>query len=29
MKLNSLGLRYKKLKKAPQYLVAHYGGGDF
>jgi glycosyltransferase involved in cell wall biosynthesis len=34
MKLTSMGLRFKKLKNPPQYLVAHFGlvgqgGGDF
>ncbi len=29
MKLAGLGLRFTKLKKNPQYLVCHYGGGDF
>lgn len=30
LSLNAKGLKYKKLEKAPQYLVCHYGGGaDF
>ena len=28
-KLASDGLRYKKLEKIPEYLVAHYANGDF
>ena len=29
MLLNSLGLKFKKLDKNPEYIVAHYNGGDF
>lgn len=29
MKLNSLGLKFKKLDKNPQYVVCHYLNGDF
>lgn len=29
MKLNSLGLKFKKLDKNPEYIVAHYANGDF
>ena len=29
IKLASLGLRYKKLDKMPQYIVCHYANGDF
>lgn len=29
LKLVSLGLRFKKLNKASQYIVAHYNGGDW
>ena len=29
LKLASNGYRYKKLQKAPEYIVCHYGGGDF
>jgi glycosyltransferase involved in cell wall biosynthesis len=28
-KLVSMGLRFKKLKDMPQYIVAHYNGGDY
>ena len=28
-KLSSMGLKFKKLKKMPEYLVAHYSGGDY
>jgi glycosyltransferase involved in cell wall biosynthesis len=29
IKLASLGLRYKKLEKMPQYIVAHYQNADY
>ena len=29
LKLNSLGLKFKKLEKDPCYIVAHYLNGDF
>jgi len=29
MKLNSLGLRHKKLQQTSQYFVAHYANGDY
>lgn len=29
MTLNAMGLRFKKLEKMPQYIVAHYRDGDF
>jgi len=28
-KMASLGLKFKKLEKNPEYVVAHYSGGDF
>lgn len=28
-KLASMGLKFKKLEKTPQYIVAHYNGGDW
>ena len=27
--MTSMGLRFKKLKKMPEYIVAHYQNGDF
>ena len=29
LKLNSLGYRFKKLEKIPEYIVCHYRDGDF
>jgi len=29
MKLNSLGTKFKKLEKMPEYIVCHYRDGDF
>lgn len=29
LKLNSLGLRHKKIKQSSQYFVCHYSGSDF
>ncbi len=29
MKLNSLGLKFKKLEKNPEYICCHYHNGDF
>lgn len=29
MKLNALGLKFKKLEKNPEYIVCHYRDGDF
>lgn len=28
-KMASLGLKFKKLEKTPEYIVSHYNGGDF